>query len=296
MGLGNLYFDVSFLNPFKKRAGNGNPTKVSYKLPAQSVSPEKKELPEVSKRLLDPSLLDKKVAVEPQKIVSLAPPPEMKAEPKIVEMKAERHRQHQAEPDESAKSFFSNLSRHLVKEENYLHTHLPRQVLEKNLFAEMQTFWNGKKEGMDRVLYNKAIKTDLMDKIEELQALELEWQKLQLEHERLKDQLASKEILIDNHIKQMKKTFKKMHLSSDINPEYQFILSNGVKIKNLYELHDNLKDMDPQVFSHHVNPHKNDFATWVHDVMGLSELAENMKKAESREELGRVVEEWAFKS
>ena len=189
-------------------------------------------------------------------------------------------------------SFFNKLYDHINKEESYLSSNSPKNVLYKNLFTEMQGFWQDKKNDLQRAKYNKALKDDLANKISELQQHEIEWQKLQLSHEKIKDELASKEILIENSIRHLKKSFKKMHLNLDAHPEKYFRLSNGDTLKNLQELADSLKLMDKDVFENHVNDNKNDFASWVEGVFELNDLADDLRTAKSKEHMSTIVDRW----
>ena len=63
--------------------------------------------------------------------------------------------------------------------------------------------------------------------------------------------------------------------------EQYFYLHNGIPIKNLAELIDQLVNMDQELFHYHVNPENNDFANWVRDVFGEKELARRMKMSRS---------------
>ena len=63
--------------------------------------------------------------------------------------------------------------------------------------------------------------------------------------------------------------------------EQYFYLHNGIPIKNLAELIDQLVDMDRELFNYHVNPGNNDFANWIRDVFGEKELARRMKMSRS---------------
>ena len=301
----NLYFDLSFLNPFKKKEPvlTNKPFDIS-KPPV----PEKKfrELPSVSKRLVQVSeeikqeeekqlepvekkhelpKIVKKPVKEPPKINGEggveAEKPEMKEEQEPVEMMSNED-----------SGFFSSLYSHMAKEESYVHGSMPKSVIQKDMFNEMQSFWRGKKTELNKTVMSTAMKKDLMKKIEDLQKQEVDWQKMQLEKERLSDELAHKEIMIDNNIRNLKKSFKRLHLKLDIHPDHEFILSNGNRLKNLQELADSLRIMDYGIFENHVTTDKNDFATWVNDVMGLQELADNIRTLKNREVMANLIENW----
>jgi hypothetical protein len=189
-------------------------------------------------------------------------------------------------------SFFSRLYSHLSSEENALHNAGYNKILGNNLFEEMQDFWHERKEELSKTAFNRALKTDLMKKMSELQNLEIEWQKLQLQEEKLKDELSSKEMVIENNVRHLKKSFRKLHLNLEIKPEHYFVLADGKKLKNLQELYENVKYFDKSIFSVHVNESKNDFSTWVKDIMGLNELSSAMKEAKTREEIYHSIDDW----
>jgi len=63
--------------------------------------------------------------------------------------------------------------------------------------------------------------------------------------------------------------------------EQYFYLNNGIPIKNLAELLDQLADMDEELFNYHVSKKNNDFANWMLNVFGEKELARRMKMSHS---------------
>ena len=76
----------------------------------------------------------------------------------------------------------------------------------------------------------------------------------------------------------------------DVAPSNFFILSHGVKIKNLVELAESLRTISDKVFEHHVNSYKNDFSNWIRDVIKDNELADNISKARSKNEIIDLIE------
>ena len=61
------------------------------------------------------------------------------------------------------------------------------------------------------------------------------------------------------------------------NGEQCFWTKDGKIIANLVELSDTLEHMADEVFEHHVNKSKNDFADWIQYVLGDVELAKKIK-------------------
>lgn len=74
----------------------------------------------------------------------------------------------------------------------------------------------------------------------------------------------------------------KPSIARSVSPEYYFFLSDGRPLKNLLELADAMEEMTDEIFHHHVDEHKNDFARWVNDVMGDEELAIKLGHAKTR--------------
>jgi hypothetical protein len=71
--------------------------------------------------------------------------------------------------------------------------------------------------------------------------------------------------------------------------EKHFILQDGRKIESLFQLIDELETMGEDVFRHHVNDMRNDFANWAKDVFEVPSLAEEMQKMRDRMDTQRAV-------
>ncbi len=65
----------------------------------------------------------------------------------------------------------------------------------------------------------------------------------------------------------------------------RFVLKDGRVLKDMVELSNSLEYMSDDVFGHHVNASKNDFARWMSDVFGEKELAAHLEKAKTKTEL-----------
>ena len=79
----------------------------------------------------------------------------------------------------------------------------------------------------------------------------------------------------------MRKRITKSVLN-DVSDEHAFWCCDGVIIKNLEGLHNALRNMSNETFHHHINHDKNDFSTWVKEVVGDNSLARQLKKAATR--------------
>jgi len=83
-------------------------------------------------------------------------------------------------------------------------------------------------------------------------------------------------------------------LLSDVASENSFLFSNGVNVRNIYELLSAIKYSEESTFRHHFNAHKNDFETWVANSVGDNYLAEKLKKIRTREQAIKKIHERIF--
>jgi len=84
------------------------------------------------------------------------------------------------------------------------------------------------------------------------------------------------------------KTAKKQFVSA--KPEQYFWVWNGSVLKNMRELRDAMHVMSEAQFTHHVTREKNDFATWVSEVLGDAKCAKELAKAKLRETTIQILE------
>jgi MoxR-like ATPase len=86
---------------------------------------------------------------------------------------------------------------------------------------------------------------------------------------------------------------REKHLSKFyVDPSRAFFFADGSRIMNLFELVKKLKFVSPTVFRKHVSDHKNDFAYWVKSSFDLVDLAEQMEKAKTSEDMAQIVEDY----
>lgn len=89
------------------------------------------------------------------------------------------------------------------------------------------------------------------------------------------------------HIKKEEESESK--LKKEIDPKNYFILKRGEIIKNIDELINSLKDMPDDVFEHHVNLEKNDFADWVRHVYDEEELAKKISTKKNKHDMKNLL-------
>ncbi|MHC1707145.1 MAG: hypothetical protein AB9842_06430 [Bacteroidales bacterium] len=65
----------------------------------------------------------------------------------------------------------------------------------------------------------------------------------------------------------------------NVTSDKVFYLSNGHVLNNLKDLYNEIGQMPEDVFFHHVNAERNDFSSWVRDVMNEKALSAKMAKA-----------------
>lgn len=71
--------------------------------------------------------------------------------------------------------------------------------------------------------------------------------------------------------------------------EHHFMLRDGKKIKTVYQLIDELEMMNEDLFKHHVNEHRNDFANWIEHVFDERSLADELRYIEDRIDTQRAI-------
>ena len=76
---------------------------------------------------------------------------------------------------------------------------------------------------------------------------------------------------------------------SDVADEKRFWCHDGKLIKNLGELEKALNDMSDDTYHYHSSDGRNDFSNWIRDVVGDNKLANDLSKAKSRIQAGKVV-------
>lgn len=70
---------------------------------------------------------------------------------------------------------------------------------------------------------------------------------------------------------------------NDVAPEQCFWVNNGPILKNIEELANTLPQIADESYSHHVNKDKNDFGTWIKEVIGDSRLADELFSSRSKD-------------
>ncbi|MCG2695406.1 hypothetical protein L6248_00515 [Candidatus Parcubacteria bacterium] len=88
----------------------------------------------------------------------------------------------------------------------------------------------------------------------------------------------------------MKKEKKNNNQLINASDEYCFWTNDNRALRNLEDLVQALKEMNDDVFCHHANKEKNDFANWIKDVLKDIELARAVKRLKTRQTMIKKIE------
>jgi len=70
-------------------------------------------------------------------------------------------------------------------------------------------------------------------------------------------------------------------LLKNVPEQFTFYCQDGSRFWNLEDLAKAVASMSEEVFAHHVNTEKNDFANWVYDIVGDHALAHELRNTRS---------------
>jgi hypothetical protein len=69
---------------------------------------------------------------------------------------------------------------------------------------------------------------------------------------------------------------------SNVPEHHNFWVNNGPVLRNLNELAKALKDMDADTFVYHANKERNDFSSWINEIVGDEKLAKEIFKSRNK--------------
>ena len=75
----------------------------------------------------------------------------------------------------------------------------------------------------------------------------------------------------------------------DVEPDKRFWCCDGQTLQNLHELKTALVVMSEETYRCHASATKNDFSTWVRNVIGDDKLSRDLAKSVTREHAARSV-------
>jgi hypothetical protein len=101
--------------------------------------------------------------------------------------------------------------------------------------------------------------------------------------------MKSKKKITKKKIIKKKKSMKKKNILKDTNPDHYFFVQDGKVIKNVLELSRQLDNMADDIFRHHVNDMKNDFASWIKNVFKQEKLAKELLKTTDKDKTQIII-------
>jgi hypothetical protein len=75
---------------------------------------------------------------------------------------------------------------------------------------------------------------------------------------------------------------------ADVPGEYIFYLNDGRILRNLEELMDIFNTLSDELYCYHANIEKNDFSSWVNDIIRDAKLARDLRKAKDKSTAAKV--------
>ncbi len=179
--------------------------------------------------------------------------------------------------------FFASVMEQLKKEDTF-----KEKLLEGDLYLRMNNYWELKKHEIksgSTLSSRDQLEKDLLKAVDDLKLMEQKWQIQKMALEEDVKYLEQREREIQFKAKELQQLSNELLLFKNVKPSEYFRLQNGVVLKSLHDLVDNLEVMDDSTFRHHVKDHKNDFADWISKVYTDSRLAEKVGSAKSRAEM-----------
>ncbi|MBW3012138.1 hypothetical protein KY311_03055 [Candidatus Woesearchaeota archaeon] len=76
-----------------------------------------------------------------------------------------------------------------------------------------------------------------------------------------------------------------------VEPQHYFYTKDGAVVKSLVELARTIELMDDSTFRHHVADGRNDFSSWIQDIVKDSSLANDIQNLKSKEHIIRKIED-----
>lgn len=77
-------------------------------------------------------------------------------------------------------------------------------------------------------------------------------------------------------------------------PEKRFWVRDGQVLRNLSDLPPAQRRTSVEIFRHHVNKEKNDFATWIDEVIGEQALAYELRKHRNKTSVIKTIQAWLW--
>ncbi|MGC8929921.1 MAG: hypothetical protein ACP5OZ_05365, partial [Candidatus Woesearchaeota archaeon] len=182
----------------------------------------------------------------------------------------------------SNKGFFAKLLENIY-EKSF------EELAKKDLIEEIRNYFASEKNKKEIEYEKKAAYLRLKNLLLELSKLEEKWENQNIVLEQYKEQIKTTEERIRELSEIIKREAQKLSLEAEIPSEKEFVLNDGRRLRSLKELLEALKTMSNDLYKHHVNSSRNDFANWVKDVFKKESLAEKIRNAKAKEETIKIL-------
>jgi hypothetical protein len=186
--------------------------------------------------------------------------------------------------DAQRQGFFNEFEQFMRREDMELDG-----LLEQDIVWKMKEFHKRRQEGKEYYIYSKDVQQAIDRRLSDLKDLEREWFILKESADDIDRSIAGIESEIHTKSQELKEL---MHQAKDksvlerhVPKGQEFVLADGQKVSSLLELKIALKNMRHDVFDHHVNHSKNDFAQWMRIAHNNPEVADIMLQATSKGQL-----------
>ena len=87
------------------------------------------------------------------------------------------------------------------------------------------------------------------------------------------------------------KAFAEKRFLAEVSNEKEFFFHTGVHVNNITDFSHIVEDLSEEEVARYVNKEKNDFASWVSEVVGDKKLAGQLKKARKKPTILKKIED-----
>jgi hypothetical protein len=189
----------------------------------------------------------------------------------------------------AVRSYFSHLLKNIEQENGNLteaEKFFKQGFLSMDMLGEMKNYWESQKSNVLFTTTERGLRQKLLNKIGMLQSLEGEWQETHVHLIDKEEQIRVEEIELKNMLADFRDLCKRhlgnQQIKTKSDPRTPLRLADGQKVKNLKDLLSALKNMQESTFSKHRSGVRNDFSSWVKDVIKDKALARQLEKARTR--------------
>jgi hypothetical protein len=155
-------------------------------------------------------------------------------------------------------------------------------IIDSDILYRMKEFHRHRQEGKEYYLYSGDMQHAMQRKLADLKSLERDWFGKRTMADQLEKDLTLLEKDIETRTGELRQLVAqakaKSRLERKVAPGQEFVLTDGRMLASLLDLRVALRTMPETVFRAHVNPTKNDFASWVRGALQDGEIGKEIGK------------------